>query len=120
MDVTAKCVRSDGWWAIEVPEVKGVFSQARRLDQVDAMVSDAVGLALDIDPATVKVSIEYDSPEVDAVRIQQEQAQHAAEEAQRAVRSLVTRLQADGYTIRDIGTMLEVSPQRVQQLSKSA
>ncbi|MFD3506764.1 hypothetical protein [Nocardia sp. NPDC058666] len=41
MDVTAHASRSGGWWAISVPEVPGLFTQVRRLDQVVATVRDA-------------------------------------------------------------------------------
>ena len=32
MKVTAEATRSGGWWAVEVPEVDGAFTQACRLD----------------------------------------------------------------------------------------
>ena len=41
IDVTAIAERSDGWWAVDVPELPGLFTQARRLDQIDGMVRDA-------------------------------------------------------------------------------
>ena len=41
IDVTAIAERSDGWWAVEVPEIPGLFTQARCLDQIDGMVRDA-------------------------------------------------------------------------------
>ena len=44
-----RAVRSGGWWAITVPELPGVFSQARRLDQVETMAREAIALMLDID-----------------------------------------------------------------------
>ena len=31
-----EAVRSSDWWSITVPELSGVFSQAKRLDQVEA------------------------------------------------------------------------------------
>lgn len=37
-------VPSDGMWAVEVPEIPGLFTQARSLDQVGAMVADAAEL----------------------------------------------------------------------------
>src|SRR3982074_2493276 len=43
---TARCRRSQGWWAIGVPEVPGALSQARRLGEVERMVRDVVALAL--------------------------------------------------------------------------
>ena len=41
IDVTAIAERSDGWWAVDVPEIPGLFTQARHLDQIDGMVQDA-------------------------------------------------------------------------------
>lgn len=58
MRVTALCTRSDGWWAVAVPEVDGVFTQARHLDQVPAMVVDAVALMTDEDPTTIEVDVQ--------------------------------------------------------------
>lgn len=40
----ARVVRSGGWWAVEVPEIDGLFTQARTLDEVPAMVKDAASL----------------------------------------------------------------------------
>ncbi len=45
---TAEAVRSGRWWAIRVPEVPGVFSQARNLQEVRAMAADAIALVLDV------------------------------------------------------------------------
>lgn len=42
MKVTAEVVRTGAWWAIEVPEVPGLFTQVKCLDQVEGMVQDAV------------------------------------------------------------------------------
>ncbi len=38
MKVTAKVTHTGDWWAIAVPEVPGLFTQAKRLDQVEEMV----------------------------------------------------------------------------------
>ncbi|MEU7570251.1 hypothetical protein [Micromonospora sp. NPDC049240] len=92
MKYTATCVRSGGWWAITVPEISGLFSQARRLDQVEGMAREAITLLLDVDP----------------------QAEESAEEATiTAVRALL----AKGYTVRDAGALLGISAQRVSQLA---
>lgn len=44
MKLTAKVERSGGWWAVEVPEVPGLYTQAERLDQVEAVVRDAAAV----------------------------------------------------------------------------
>ena len=41
-------VRDDGCWVISVPELRGVFSEARRREDVEAMARDAVALYLDV------------------------------------------------------------------------
>lgn len=39
--VTAVVISSGDWFAVEVPEVGGLFTQASRLDEVEGMVRDA-------------------------------------------------------------------------------
>ena len=46
-------VRSGEWWAITVPSLRGVFSQARHLDEVPVAAREAIALMLDVDPADV-------------------------------------------------------------------
>lgn len=46
-------VRSGDWWAITVPALRGVFSQARNLDEVPEVAREAIALMLDVDPAEV-------------------------------------------------------------------
>jgi predicted RNase H-like HicB family nuclease len=124
MQVTAKVTRTGDWWAVEVPEVPGVFTQAKRLEQVPAMVQDAVGLMLDVDGADVDVSIVPALP--DAVERHLEHAKRLMAEAKelevkasRAAREVVHELREDqGLTVRDVGVLLEVSYQRVSQIGR--
>lgn len=46
-------VQSGEWWAITVPSLRGVFSQARHLDEVSSAAREAIALMLDVDPAEV-------------------------------------------------------------------
>ncbi|WP_423916820.1 type II toxin-antitoxin system HicB family antitoxin [Candidatus Poriferisodalis sp.] len=46
-------VQSGEWWATTVPSLRGVFSQARHLDEVPAAACEAIALMLDVDPADV-------------------------------------------------------------------
>ena len=46
-------VRSGEWWAITVPSLRGVFSQAKHLDEVPAVAREAIAMMLDVDPADV-------------------------------------------------------------------
>ncbi len=62
MTYTARARRSGSWWAIDVPELPGVYSQARRLDRVESMARDAIALFLDVDPATLDIRVETNLP----------------------------------------------------------
>ena len=124
MKVTALATRSGDWWAIEVPEVAGVFTQTRRLEQVPAMVADAVATMLDVPADSVEVSVQASlGPELDEVM---RQARDAAEQAKRAqevssqrMRSTVKMLRQD-LTTRDVASLLGVTQQRVSQLERAA
>jgi hypothetical protein len=56
---TAVCERVGNWWEITVPELEsGGATQARRLDEVPAIVADLVSLMTGVDPSLVKVKVE--------------------------------------------------------------
>lgn len=119
---TARCRRSDGWWAIDVPELQGVHSQARRLDQVEAMARDAIALLLDVSDQSFDVAVQPVLPQgietdLDAANGARAVADSAGRDAKEAVRHVTRRLHDElGLTVRDVGTILGVSHQRAQQL----
>ncbi|MEW2441555.1 type II toxin-antitoxin system HicB family antitoxin [Micromonospora marina] len=118
MKYTAKCVRSGDWWAITVPEIKGVFSQARRLNQVEAMAREAIALLLDVDPQSFDVDVRPDLPqEVTRARKARSALRKAEETAEEATVTAARALLEKGYTVRDAGALLGISPQRVSQLA---
>lgn len=57
---TARAVRRGRWWAIEVPEIPGVFSQARRIDLVEPMAREAIALMLEVPEDSFDVAVEPD------------------------------------------------------------
>lgn len=118
MRYTAVCRRAGDWWAISVPEIKGVHTQARRLDQVEAMVRDAIALFFDVKPDSFDIEIK---PEVPTEATEATAARKAAREAEtwadKLTRAAAAALLAKGYTVRDAGALLEISPQRVSQLT---
>ena len=122
---TALAERGDGWWAITVPELRGVFSQARRLARVESMARDAIALFLDIPVDSFEVTVrEVIDPEADvlvaeAIKARADAIEHqriAARKSREAVRTL-DRL---GLPQRDIGRVLHLSHQRVAQLLASS
>ncbi|MEU7430521.1 type II toxin-antitoxin system HicB family antitoxin [Streptomyces sioyaensis] len=54
--VTAR--RAGEWWALEVPDLPGVFSQAKSLDKADEAAREALAVMLDVDIDHVDVAIE--------------------------------------------------------------
>jgi hypothetical protein len=121
---TALCRRVGDWWAIDVPQIRGVHTQARRLDQVEAMARDAIALLRDV-PAdgfdvTIEPHLDDDAEQTvaastDATR----RARQATEEASRLQREAATTLLTKyRLTVRDAGVLLHVSPQRVSQLAQ--
>jgi hypothetical protein len=120
---TALCRRVGGWWAIDVAQVRRVHTQARRLDQVEAMTRDVVALIRDVPPDTFQVVVE---PHVDddadhavaASEAATRRAREVAEEANRLQREAVAiLLNKHRLTVRDAGMLLHVSPQRISQLA---
>lgn len=50
---------SEGWWALEVPEVPGAISQGRTHEEVVFMATDVLSLILDQPAEQIEVIIEY-------------------------------------------------------------
>lgn len=97
MKYTAKCVRSGDWWAITVPEIKGVFSQARRLDQVEAMTREAIALMLDVDPHSFDIEVQPELPqEVSRAREARSALRKAEQSAEEATVTAAQALLAKG------------------------
>jgi hypothetical protein len=123
--------RSGGWWAFTVPEVPGAFGQAKRLDQVKGEARDVIAMMADVDPDSIEVKL-VPKLSVDAVTADdlqrlldgardarkqlEDDARHAQEATLEAAQQLSKML---GLSIRDIGTLLEVSFQRVGQILSS-
>jgi predicted RNase H-like HicB family nuclease len=112
---------ADGWWAITVAEIPGLFTQARRLDGVEAMARDALGLLLDVPRDAFDVVVrEVLDPDIDALVAASIAARRDVAERQRlATARTITAAQAlaaAGLPQRDIGRILRLSHQRVAQL----
>ena len=123
MTYTARARRSGGWWAIDVPELPGVYSQARRLDRVESMARDAISLFLDVDPATLEIRVETNLPsdlrrDVDAVGRLRAEADRLQVESSGAMRHLTNELLGRGLSVRDAAAILGISHQRVSQLAR--
>jgi predicted XRE-type DNA-binding protein len=121
MTYTARARRSGAWWAIDTPELPGVYGQARRLDRVGPMARDAIALFLDVDPATLDIRVETNLPsdlrrDVDAVGRLRAEADRLQVESSGAMRQLAHELLGRGLSVRDAAAILGISHQRVSQL----
>jgi predicted RNase H-like HicB family nuclease len=122
----AIAVRSGRWWALAVPELEGVFTQSRRLDQAEPMIREVIGLMLQVPQDSFDVVVEPQMESMGDLRAAIEdalRARQAAEEAQEAssmaMRHAVREVRSSGYTARDAGMLLGVSNQRISQIERS-
>lgn len=121
MEVTAKARRSGDWWAVEVPEVDGLFTQAKRLEQIPDMVADAVALLEDVPAESVHVRLDpvMDQGTVDALAslsLVRAEADRASRRAALLSRRIASGLRGSGLSYRDIGSIMHISHQRARQL----
>lgn len=110
------------WWALEatVPQAS-VRSQTRRLEQVEATAREAIALALDVPPDSFEISISISVPDDLSARIASAtELTRLATDLQalalQAKRSVAAELHMQGYSVRDSGSLLGISSQRVSQL----
>ena len=117
-----EAVRSGNWWAITVPELDGVFSQARRLEQVEARAREAISLMLDVEEGDVgELNVRFVPPDSVAASLREMQDSEAAaiaanERAATLRRQVAQQLRDDGLPLRDIGHLTGISHQRVSQI----
>jgi predicted RNase H-like HicB family nuclease len=123
---TARAVRRGRWWAIEVPEIPGVFSQALRIDLIEPMAREAIALMLEVPEDSFDVAVEPDLTSLGDLKIliedarrQRESARIAQQQATQTLRLAVSEIRSRGYTTRDAGALLGLSVQRISQLERS-
>jgi hypothetical protein len=121
---TARVERGERFWLVTIPEIQRT-TQARTLREVEPMARDLIAVMEQLDPQSFELKADIVFPPVAyehwtraaQLRDQSARAQaEAAEEARKAARSLA----ALGLTVRDVGTVLEVSHQRAAQLITEA
>lgn len=120
--VTARATRSGDWWSVEVPEIPGLFTQARRLDQIPGMVRDAAQM---LGHSDVDVTVVADLPEAQMAAVQEakrrrQELRDVEAAAAKANRQAVAALRGSGLTVRDAAAVLGVSPQRISALDQPA
>jgi DNA-directed RNA polymerase specialized sigma24 family protein len=121
---TVRAERRDDWWLLTVPAAPGAFSQVRRLSEAEEHAREAISFVLDVAPDSFDVDVVPHLPD-DRLGSEIAVAREATREAERAQRlaaaqsrTVVQKLKQRGLTGADIAAVLDISPQRVSQLSK--
>lgn len=127
MRLTARATRTDKWWSVEVPEITGLFTQARRLDQVPGMVADAASLltgesasGFEVEVLTLLQEDDPDHAALDQLRTDQKKLHELSNTVQQEAAGLASALHHKGITYRELGLILGVSHQRAHQLVAAA
>jgi predicted RNase H-like HicB family nuclease len=113
--------RSGAWWAVSVPEVRGVHTQGRTWTEALQMTRDAVAVMLDVPVEQVEIDMQVRLPggdeailrDVAAARLARDEA---AKAEQVTVASAARKLLDAGLSARDTASLLHLSRPRVYQL----
>ena len=118
----AATARKEGrWWFVDVPELD-TAGQARSACEAEAVAREVIGLVLDVDPATVNVTVTIEVPETVKATWQEARARETVAREQETIaaslaRKAVRELRTQGFTLKDAGAALGLSPQRIHQLA---
>ena len=114
--------RDEGWWIMHarIPRTI-IYTQAKRIDEIEPMIRDAIAGVLDVDLESFAIELifDLDADVLDQVNRAREASTEAAEVQERASResrAAVQALRNEGLTLKEAGYFLGVSPQRVAQL----
>ena len=114
--------RAGSWWAFTVPEVPGAHGQAKRLDQVRDEARDVVSMMLDVpaDSFDLELSVKLDprmEHALDEAKAARDKFESYQRIAQQKLRVAAERFKHEGgLSVRDIGSLLDVSFQRISQI----
>ena len=118
--------REGGAWLADVPELEGAHTFARTLPALDQAVREVVVMAADrpddnmpalqlaYDYRTGDLDIDVTATEIRALR---EEADLLSAAATARTGAAAAQLVDRGFSVRDVATILGISPQRVSQLT---
>ena len=114
-----------GWWVATAPKVPGVHTQGRSIEQAMNRIREALGLwVMDADDAELVPHIHLPAAlrrRVDKALVARRRAERMDEEASRATLDAIEDLtDRQALSVRDVATLLELSPARVGQLKPHA
>lgn len=114
----------EGWWVATIPEVPGVVTQGKTIEQARKRVREALAAILD-DEATAEAAEFTDDVQLPAPVGRRLKASHAARaqveiaaaKAKKATVDAVAALSELGISRRDASVLIGLSHQRIQQLT---
>jgi septation ring formation regulator EzrA len=123
VEVKAECERKAGQWWVKVPYLDDLMISSKRLDLAAEQIKDLVSERDGVERCDVILKVETTIPgimcDLDAAQLKMRDALKLQEEASKEIRDVVSRLREQGLSMRDIGVLLRISPQRVAQLAES-
>ncbi len=123
MEVKAECERKAGQWWVKVPALDDLMISSKRLDLAAEQIKDLVSELEGVERCDVILKVETTIPgimcDLDAAQEKMRVSLKLQEEASKEIRDVVSRLRSEGLSMRDIGVLLRISPQRVAQLAES-
>lgn len=124
MEVKAECERKAGQWWVKVPALDDLMISSKRLDLAAEQIKDLISEREGVERCDVILKVETTIPgimcDLDAAQEKMRTALRMQDEASKEIRDVVARLRSEGLSMRDIGVLLRISPQRVAQLAESA
>lgn len=119
-------VRDGKWWMVEIPEIDGL-TQARRISEIEDMARSfiAVDTNTPISEVAVKIAkvkigdLGDVAPRARKIVAERTAAEAAAAAALEDLTALARALTEAQVPVRDSAALLDISPQRVSQLSNA-
>jgi predicted RNase H-like HicB family nuclease len=119
---TIHAERDGVWWSLVVPELRGVYSQAKRLDQARPAIHEVIEGIYDRAPDTYYLDLVIDDAEISGLVQVAKDARRVAELVAQSARDrqaeIVEALRGRGLPLRDVGELLGVSHQRIARLER--
>lgn len=125
MTYTVVVTREHGMWLADVPVVPGAHTYARNLQALAREVADVIVLMADLPgdtPVEISWTFDVDDETVRrAAAVGNRRTSIAAAEAELAeqTRASVRDLAACGFSVRDIGPLVKLTPGRIAQLTRA-
>jgi hypothetical protein len=116
--VTAEKTRR--WWVLQCVEFPGAISQVKHLSEADE-IREAIAFVAQVPESDVEIEVRPQIPatvakQIESARRLREEALNTQRIAAERMRGVAVELHRSGYTLQDVGDILNVTKARAQQL----